>query len=252
MKNLIIIQISLLLFFLSSIAKAAVSITYQNCMETIRQVNSEMSFTRNDFIFDVGETNFGDEKVRTVFAKGVNGNYNAPVKQADGSYVQEIVADNSKTKVYWNDKKELVKIRASGIGAFDKEFFSRYIDFETKNGNCVPLAYYGGGDNGQKGREFFNTKLCYELEKYLTTNDERRKCLTQYGPELLAILDKYQKDASFSSTHFNRNDQISLAVFGELDHCRNYKTLALAEDFSLWETLPAPAVTATPVATEKI
>lgn len=250
MKNLIITSISSLLFSLSTFGTTP--ITYQNCMETIRQINTEMSFSRSDFVFDVGETNFGDEKVRTVFVKGVNQNYNAPVKQADGTYVQELVADNSKMRIFWNEKKELVKIRSSGVGTFDKDFFARYIDFETKNGNCVPLSYYSGSgdEENKKGQEFFNTKLCYELEKYLSANEERRKCLTQYGPELIAILDKFQKETTFPSTHLNRDDQVSMAVFGELDHCKTYKTLTLAQDFPLWEPPPTPEATTTPVATQ--
>lgn len=253
MKNLIKTKISLLLFSLSFQSFAANPVSYKNCMETIRQINTGIAFDGSDFVFDVGETNFGDEKVRTVFVSGTNKNYNAPKKQEDGSYVQELIVRNNKMKIFWNDKKELVKIRSGGVGHFDDEFFAKYIEFDTKNDTCIPMSYYSGSSGSSdktKSQEYFNTKLCYDLEKYLSVSDERKKCLTQYVPELMKILEKYHKDLTFPSGRYDKDTQVSVTVFGELGNCKTFKTLPLAQDFSLWEP-PVPSVVVTPVTTEK-
>lgn len=254
MKNLIKTKISLVLFF-TNMSFAATSVNYQNCLETIKKVNTEMTFSRSDFVFNLGEASLGDEKVKTIFVTGKNKNYNAPKKQDDGTYVQELVLGTSKMKIFWNEKKELVKIRSSGVDSFDSEFFSKYIEFDNKNGTCVPTTYYSGSGNTdhKKNQEYFNTLLCHDLEKYLAVNEERKKCITQYGPELMAILEKHQKEITFPKSGHTQETQISMLVFGELTNCKTYKTLELAQNFPLWEnaTTVSPEILATPVATQK-
>ena len=144
----------------------------------------------------------------------------------------------------------MIKIRSTGVDTFDSDFFSKNIEFDYRNGKCVPLTYYAGAKNS-KNEEFFNTKLCYDLEKYLSINEERKKCLIEYGPALMKILEENKKDVNFTEMKMNKDSQISRLVFAELGNCKTYKTSPLAQDFSLWEPAIVPSVVVTPIATEK-
>lgn len=238
MQNFIITTSLFLLFSLSISARADYDM--KSCMPTIKSVTSEFSFSHSAFVYDYGETNFGDGKDKTLIVKAENNNYTAPKKMEDGTYFQEQVYRSSTIRVYWNDKKELTKLVSSGTGTFDKPFFSKTIEFANKNGTCVPMKYYSGaGENSEKkaeGEEFFNTELCYELQKYLADNSERKKCLDLYVPELLKILDKHQESVTFAKNAFrnNKETQVSVRVYGEMANCTKYKTMGLADNFSLW------------------
>lgn len=257
MKNRILTKICLSLLLPSFSALAAPVFDMKNCMQTIKLINNDFSFSRSDFILDFGETNFGDEKIKTLVVQGANKNYSAPKKMEDGSYFQEITYSGSIMRTYWNDKKELVKIVSSGSGSFDKPFFRKTVEFANKNGTCVPLSFYKGSSEISpgvtRGQEMFNTELCYELEKYLAQNDERKKCLDQYLPDLIKILEKHHLKIDFPEHNYPADRQASVAVYGELANCKQFKTLEAARNMALWEPVPevSPNPVSIPVSTEK-
>lgn len=115
------------------------------------------------------------------------------------------------------------------------------IEFETKNGICIPNEQNSGI------KRDFNASLCHELEEFFAKNKDAAACMKSgYEKDLRNRIGKYQQ---IYKPFMNESlgDSLLLKSGHELNKCKEAGLYGLTVDEKVWAIIAPPEVTPTPV-----